>query len=159
MKRLSLILTLIVGSNIFCVETAKSIGLAGGGSLSRQSSFGTRRSGESVSSTQRSSASTARSRLPMSSRRKNVAVPEAMPQDLKRDKYKVFKDIIRKIYFDKSLEELKSIPKCRAAIWLYNQREKSQFLKDEVMEQFMEMFLLDLAEGCQEFYDEVYITF
>jgi hypothetical protein len=146
MKRLCLFLMLIVGSNVFCVDTARS---TSGSSVSSKSSSSTARSGKS----------TTRSRLPISSSRKKNSAVDAMPGDLKRDKYKVFKDIIRKIYFDKSLEGLESIPKCRAAIWLYNQREKSQFLRDEVMEQFMEMFLLDLAEGCQEFHDEVYTAF
>ncbi len=145
MKRLCLFLMLItLGSKAF--DNGNTARSASGSSVSS-------------SSTARSGKSTTRSRLSMSSSRKKSPVVEAMPSGVKRDKYKVFKDVVRKVYFEDSLRDLNSTSRCRAAIWLHNQREKSRFLKDEVMEQFMEMFLLDLAEGCQEFHDEVYTTF
>lgn len=115
----------------------------------------------SSSASANSAKSTSR-RVPMKS---NKAEEVILVENLNDDQSRVLRDktfqdtVRRKVYNQNLFDNLESTSKCRAAIWLYNQRQKSEFLKDEVLAEFMQLFLIQLAEGCQEFYEEVYQTF
>lgn len=115
----------------------------------------------SSSASAKSAKLTAR-RVPMKSNKaEEVIIVENLNDDQSRVlRDKTFQDTVRrKVYNQNLFDNLESTSKCRAAIWLYNQRQKSEFLKDEVLAEFMQLFLMQLAEGCQEFYEEVYQTF
>lgn len=144
MNKIFLVLTSIFASMLVAVE----------GPTSARSN--------SSSASAKSAKSTARRRVPMkSTQAEEIIVVEDLNDEQRRIlRDKTFQDTVtRKVYNQNLFDNLESTSKCRAALWLYNQRQKSEFLKDEVLAEFMQLFLMQLAEGCQEFYEEVYKTF